>query len=119
MLLPRGGSGRISPAQAHHMIQEGTAVLLDVREADEYRAGHAPGALHMPLSRLAAGADPPGGPAGCGPVLICRSGRRSQDAAHLLARRGVASVDVIGGMDDWAAQGLPVTDAHGRAGTVI
>ncbi|MGW1816204.1 rhodanese-like domain-containing protein [Streptomyces sp. NPDC002125] len=119
MLLPRGGPGRISPVQAHHMIQEGTAVLLDVREADEYRAGHAPGALHMPLSRFAAGAEPPGDAAGRGLVLICRSGRRSRDAALLLAGRSVASVDVIGGMDEWAAQGLPVTDAYGRAGAVI
>ncbi|MEU0120493.1 rhodanese-like domain-containing protein [Streptomyces albidoflavus] len=94
-------------------------MLLDVREADEYRAGHAPGALHLPLSRLAADADVPGSQGGRSLVLICRSGSRSQDAARLLADRGVASVDVIGGLRDWAEQGLPVRDAHGRAGVVI
>ncbi|WP_406073377.1 rhodanese-like domain-containing protein [Streptomyces virginiae] len=120
MLLPRGGPRRISPPQAHRMLQAGTAVLLDVREADEYQAGHAPGALHVPLSRLAAGAaDVPGGRSGRGIVLICRSGHRSQDAARLLADRGVASVDVAGGMRDWEERGLPVQDAQGTAGTVI
>lgn len=119
MPLPQGGPGRIPPAQAHRMIQEGTAVLLDVREADEYQAGHAPGALLVPLSGLAAGADVPGSQDGRSLVLICRSGNRSQHAARLLAERSVESVDVIGGMRDWAAQGLPVQDAHGQAGTVI
>ncbi|WP_406433647.1 rhodanese-like domain-containing protein [Streptomyces sp. NBC_01589] len=119
MLFSPGGLGRILPAQAHRMIQECTAVLLDVREADEYQAGHAPGALHVPLSRLAAGTDVPGSPNGRGLVLICRSGNRSQQAARLLAERGVESVDVTGGMIDWAEQGLPVQDAHGQAGTVI
>ncbi|MET8127814.1 rhodanese-like domain-containing protein [Streptomyces sp. NPDC005065] len=101
------------------MLQEGTAVLLDVREADEYQAGHAPGALHVPLSRLATGADVPGSPNGRSLMLICRSGNRSQDAVRLLADRGVEAVDVTGGMRDWAEQGLPVQDAHGQAGTLI
>ncbi|MER5603955.1 rhodanese-like domain-containing protein [Streptomyces sp. NPDC002265] len=119
MLSLQGGPGRISPAQAHRMLQECTAVLLDVRETDEYQAGHAPGALHAPLSRLAAGADVPGSQDGRSLVLICRSGNRSQHAARLLDDRGVESVDVTGGMRDWAGQGLPVQDAHGQAGSVI
>ncbi|MFE7015945.1 rhodanese-like domain-containing protein [Streptomyces sp. NPDC057651] len=119
MLLSPGGPGRIPPAQAHRIVQEGTAVLLDVREADEYQAGHAPGAQRVPLSRLAAGADVLGSQDRRSLVLICRSGNRSQQAARLLAARGVASVDVTGGMRAWAEQGLPVQDAHGQAGTVI
>ncbi|MFC8760374.1 MULTISPECIES: rhodanese-like domain-containing protein [Streptomyces] len=51
--------------------------------------------------------------------MICRSGNRSQQAAHLLAESGVAAVDVTGGMCAWADPGLPVKDAHGAAGTVI
>ncbi|MGW9135381.1 rhodanese-like domain-containing protein [Streptomyces sp. NPDC055681] len=119
MLFSPGGPGRIPPGQAYRMLQEGTAVLLDVREADEYQAGHAPGALHVPLSRLAADADVPASPNGRSLVLICRSGNRSQDAVRLLADRGVEAVDVTGGMRDWAEQGLPVQDAHGQAGTLI
>lgn len=119
MLLPPSGPGRITPAQAHRAVEDGSALLADVREEDEFRAGHAPGAVFLPLSRLAEGAGLPG-PVDCrGLALICRSGNRSQQAAHLLAERGVAAVDVTGGMCAWADLGLPVQDAHGAAGTVI
>ncbi|MEV6163699.1 rhodanese-like domain-containing protein [Streptomyces sp. NPDC052052] len=98
------------------MLQEATAVLLDVRETEEWRAGHIPGAQHLPLSRLTAGAKAPDGPR---LVLICRSGQRSQHAAGLLRERGMDAADVIGGMKAWARQGLPVQDTAGATGTVI
>ncbi|GAA3804736.1 rhodanese-like domain-containing protein [Streptomyces phyllanthi] len=117
MIFSRRGPGRITVPQAHRMLQAGTAALLDVRETDEFRAGHVPGALHVPLSRLSGGTASI--PTEHALVLICRSGNRSQRAAALLAERGVAAVDVVGGMRDWAARGLPVEDAHGAAGTVV
>ncbi|MGW2014492.1 rhodanese-like domain-containing protein [Streptomyces sp. NPDC001927] len=95
-------------------------MLLDVREAYEYEAGHAPGALAVPLSTLAAAAaDMPGAKDGRSLVLICRSGNRSRQAARLLAGRGVEAVDVSGGMVAWAGEGLPIQGAHGQAGAVI
>ncbi|MGW1653675.1 rhodanese-like domain-containing protein [Streptomyces atratus] len=119
MSLLRHGSGRLSVTEAHSMLQEHAVVLLDVREADEWQAGHVPGARHLPMSRLTAGVDVPG--AGGGPrlVLICRSGNRSRHAARLLAERGLDVIDVTGGMAAWARQGLPVHDACGAAGTVV
>lgn len=119
MLLPQCGPGRITPAQAHRAVEDGSALLADVREEDEFRAGHAPGAMFLPLSRLASVAGLPGREDGRGLVLICRSGNRSRQAAHLLAARGVAAVDITGGMCAWADLGLPVLDAHGAAGTVV
>lgn len=119
MLLSQDGPGRITPAQAHRAVEDGSALLVDVREQDEFQAGHAPGAVLWPLSRLAEGADLPGSEDGRTLVLICRSGNRSQQAARLLAERGVAAVDVTGGMCDWADQGLAVQDAGGASGTVI
>ncbi|MFI7236674.1 rhodanese-like domain-containing protein [Streptomyces cyaneofuscatus] len=119
MLLPPSGPGRITPAQAHRAVEDSSALLADVREEDEFRAGHAPGAMLLPLSRLAEGPGLPGREDGRGLVLIRRSGNRSQQAAHLLAERGVTAVDVTGGICAWADLGLPVRDAHGAAGTVI
>ncbi|MFD0034358.1 rhodanese-like domain-containing protein [Streptomyces sp. NPDC127172] len=120
MLLSPSGPGRITPAQAHRAVQDGSALLADVREEDEFRAGHAPGAVFLPLSRLPGDAGLPGHGDGRDLVLICRSGNRSQQAAHLLAvEHGVEAVDVMGGMRDWVAEGLPVRDAHGAAGIVI
>ncbi|MEU9719527.1 rhodanese-like domain-containing protein [Streptomyces sp. NPDC047976] len=119
MLLPQSGPGRITPAQAHRAVEDGSARLADVREEDEFRAGHAPGAMFWPLSRLVEDAGLPGRENGRALVLICRSGNRSRQAARLLAERGVATVDVTGGMCAWADQGLPVQDVYGAAGTVI
>lgn len=94
------------------------AVLLDVREPYEWQAGHAPRAVHLPLSVLAAGAGLPAHAQARPLVVICRSGNRSRQAAELLVDRGAEAVDVIGGMRDWAGAGLPVVDARGGNGTV-
>ncbi|MET7517463.1 rhodanese-like domain-containing protein [Streptomyces sp. NPDC005480] len=101
------------------MLQEGTAVPPDVREIPERRAAHAPGARHLPLSRLEAGARVPSTQDDACLALICRSGRRSQHVAGLLREQGSYAVDVVGGMQAWAVRGLPVQDAEVAAGTVI
>lgn len=51
-------------------------------------------------------------------VAVCRSGHRSQQAAKLLASRGVDAVDVTGGMNAWAKAGLPVVDERGQGGRI-
>lgn len=120
----RGGSGRVSVQEAAVRTGHGgpdgaaDAVLMDVREPYEWQAGHAPHAVHLPLSALAAGAGLPDRAQARPLVVICRSGHRSQRAVELLAARGSAAVDVIGGMRDWAEAGLPVVDGRGRNGTV-
>ncbi|SEO94095.1 rhodanese-like domain-containing protein [Actinacidiphila rubida] len=93
-------------------------VLLDVREAVEWAAGHAPGAVHAPLSGLAAGGVLPASVRGRSLAVICRSGHRSQQAATLLAQRGEDTVNVEGGMNAWAAAGYPVVDEHGNHGSI-
>ncbi|MFF2958882.1 rhodanese-like domain-containing protein [Streptomyces sp. NPDC057963] len=114
----RRGPGRVTPAEAARRVADGTAVLLDVRESSEWDAGHAPDAIHLPLSRLAGGASLPDSAAGRQVVVICRSGNRSRQAARMVADRGSRTVDVVGGMTAWAAEGLPVRDRRGAAGTV-
>jgi rhodanese-related sulfurtransferase len=89
-------------------------VLVDVRERVEWNAGHAPEALHLPLSRLMTGAQLPGSGAKRPVVTVCRSGHRSRQAARLLAARGVDVVDVRGGMTAWERAGLPVTGRRAR-----
>ncbi|WP_081237829.1 rhodanese-like domain-containing protein [Streptomyces viridosporus] len=125
-IFRRGRSvpGRVTVREAaartgHGSAEAGAdAVLLDVREAHEWRAGHAPRAVHLPLPALAAGAGLPADAQARPLVVICRSGNRSRQAAELLAARGAEAADVIGGMGEWAGAGLPVVDSHGRNGTV-
>ncbi|MEU6511393.1 rhodanese-like domain-containing protein [Streptomyces sp. NPDC046942] len=124
------GTGRITVAEAaertgHRAGAEvaagrpgGTSVLLDVREPDEWHAGHVPGAVHLSLTRLCEGVPLPPEAQGRCLVVICRSGNRSRTAAGILSARGVEAVDVIGGMRDWAEAGLPVVDSRGLRGTV-
>jgi rhodanese-related sulfurtransferase len=87
------------------------AFVLDVREQDEWDAGHIPGALHIPLGDLQArytqiGQDRP-------LYVICRSGRRSDQAAQALAGAGWDASNVSDGMIGWHAAGLPMTSAAG------
>jgi len=92
--------------------------LLDVREDDEWTAGHAPTAKHLPMSEFVARKDELGTPEG--PVyVICRSGGRSAQVAQYLNQNGVEAVNVTGGMQAWAAAGKPVLTDSGDAGTVI
>ena len=111
-------SGDVDPAVAHQAVNVGDAVLLDVRETDEYTARHAPGAVLLPLSRLHDGAQPPAD-IGQRPVFaICRSGARSAIATRILADCGHTVSNVVGGMHAWHQAGLPVVDERGGNGTV-
>ena len=106
----------MGPAQARELLDQG-AILLDVRDDAEWRAGHAPKARHIPLSRL------PGRVRDLPPnrtvVTVCRSGARSARAAALLAREGREVVNLSGGMHAWARAGLPVVASGGRPGQVL
>jgi rhodanese-related sulfurtransferase len=104
----------LSPAEVAGEHREGRVILLDVRERDEWDAGHAPGAVHVPLSLL----DPSQVAAARGVVAVCRSGNRSGTAARMLAAAGVQVVNMAGGMTEWARAGLPVVTDAGQPGTV-
>jgi rhodanese-related sulfurtransferase len=85
--------------------------LLDVREHDEWVAGHAPGARHIPLGELASRAGEI--PADETVYVICRSGHRSAHAANALNGGGWQAVNVAGGMQEWAAAGRPMISESG------
>ncbi len=85
--------------------------LLDVREDDEWAAGHVPGARHIPLGQLGARAAEV--PQDELVYVICRSGARSGQAAQALAGAGWRAVNVAGGMQDWAAAGRPMVTESG------
>lgn len=87
------------------------AWLLDVREIDEWAAGHVPDATHIPLGQL--GARTGELPADREIYVICRSGVRSARAALALNGAGWQAVNVGGGMQDWAAIGRPMTADSG------
>ncbi|TWE15588.1 rhodanese-related sulfurtransferase [Kitasatospora atroaurantiaca] len=109
---------RVSPTDARS-AQAAGAVLLDVREHAEWKAGRAPGTLHWPLSRLARGRAPLGELSGRQVITVCCAGKRSQHAVALLAARGIAAQDLDGGLRAWARAGHPVVDGSDRPGTIL
>ncbi len=98
-------------------LPDGT-VLLDVREADEWEAGHAPGALHIPMSELAGRLDEL--PDDAELYVVCRVTGRAARVAQYLNANGWDATNVDGGMQVWAAQGRPlVGEVEGAEPEVI
>jgi rhodanese-related sulfurtransferase len=94
-------------------------LLVDVREDDEWAAGHADGAVHIPLGEVPVRLDELGDPTADHPVyVICRSGARSARAVAWLAEHDVPAINVGGGTQRWAASGRPMTSENGRAPSV-
>ena len=91
------------------LMEAGEADLLDVRQPDEWAAGHVEGATFVTGGELPGRLDEV--PAKGRPVAVmCGSGYRSSASASLIAReRGVELLNVIGGMSAWKAAGYPTT----------
>lgn len=95
----------VSVTEAAELLEQG-AVLLDVRELEEWHAVHAPAATHLPMSELRDRTEEL--PADRTILCICHVGGRSAMVADALNRNGWEAVNVAGGMDAWEAAGLPV-----------
>jgi len=93
------------------------AFLLDVREQQEWDAGHAPTASHVPMREVPARIAEI--PEGVRVLAICRSGARSRAVAEALIGAGYDAVNVTGGMRAWAAADLPMECATGGEGEVV
>ena len=85
--------------------------LLDVREDDEWVAGHAPGAVHVRLSELNEHSDEV--PRDREVYVICRSGARSAYATQALSGAGWKAINVSDGMTGWAVAGRPMVSETG------
>jgi rhodanese-related sulfurtransferase len=91
--------------------------LVDCREQYEWNAGRVDGAVHIPLNTIMAGGGGDLDPER--PVaVICRTGNRSELAALMLQARGFEAYNVAGGMEEWAAEGLPFEAPDGSPGRV-
>ena len=106
----------VSAEEGHRMVTAG-AVLLDVREADEWDAGHAPEAVWIPLGEIQTRVGEI--PQDTAVVAICRSGSRSRAVAEALVGAGYDVVNVGGGMREWAAEDYEVVASDGLPGQVI
>ena len=98
----------VDVTEAQRRLTSREALLIDVREPDEWAAGHVAGARHIPLADLPTRLSeiPRDQPV----LLFCRSGNRSSKATAFLRGQGYAqATNVEGGIIAWQGAGLPVT----------
>jgi rhodanese-related sulfurtransferase len=111
--------GDIDPGTTARLLADRALTVLDVREHDEWDAGHIDGARHVPLAALGSlVADSVGLDPSRPVVAVCRSGNRSARAAAALRTAGLTVHNMAGGMTAWAEAGLPVTSSSGTPGTI-
>lgn len=101
--------------EAFRAAEAGEALLLDVREHEEWTPGHAASAVHVPMGELRQDSVPRDRPV----LTVCRVGGRSAAVAEALESIGYDVRNVTGGMLAWASAGLPVVRDGGEPGTVV
>lgn len=105
--LKRLGGPQIDVAELDTLLKAGSVRVLDVREPSEFKSGHVPGAINVPVKRLPEQVDrlkhdKPY-------AVICQSGSRSKGATNLLLDHGFeGAVSVRGGTGAWDRSGRPI-----------
>jgi phage shock protein E len=92
----------ISPREAKEMMSaEHSAVLLDVREKDEYRSGHIAGSRNIPLGSINISKSKLPSDKDAAIIVYCLSGMRSRAACKSLAGLGYTNLLNLGGINSW------------------
>jgi rhodanese-related sulfurtransferase len=104
-----GASSEIGTLEATQLMNQGSTLILDVREGNEYAAGHLPRARHIPLAELSNRVGEIGKFKEKPVIVTCQSGMRSGRAAKVLKSAGFTSVyELKGGLAAWQQASLPV-----------
>ena len=99
----------VTPQVALEMVKAGQAYGIDVREPDEWDAGHFEMFTLNPLSTFDDAALPTDKPI----IFICRSGNRSGQVCIRVEATGLNALNMDGGMLAWRDAGLPMSASHG------
>jgi rhodanese-related sulfurtransferase len=100
----------ISPEDAAAKLQNNEAVIVDVRETDEYDEEHIPNAIHLSRGTLELEIEDVVADPSAGIIVHCGGGGRSALAAESLQKMGYKNVrSMAGGLKAWKAAGLPTT----------
>ncbi len=93
---------QIGMDEAIRIMNEQTGyIILDVRRADEFEAGHIPGAINIPNESIGADEIPELPDKDQMILVYCRSGRRSKVASEKLVKLGYTNIIEFGGILDW------------------
>ena len=112
-MLTGGGADGVSTAEATLLINREDAVVVDVRETNEWSAGHIPNARHIALGQLDKRFSEIEKFKERPIIVCCASGNRSSSAGRTLRKAGFQRVyNLAGGIGAWTEAGLPVTTKH-------
>ena len=99
-----------SPADAAAKLNSGEAVIVDVRDKDEWDEGHIPGAMHMSRGTIELDIEEKFPDANALIICHCGGGGRSALATESLQKMGYKNArSMAGGFKAWKTAGLPVT----------
>jgi rhodanese-related sulfurtransferase len=108
-LLARPAGNAVSPGEATQLINREDAHVVDVREVDEFAAGHLPDAVNIPVSKLAERIGELEKFKEKPVIICCASGMRSNKACGDLKKHGFAKLyNLSGGVDAWVGAGYPI-----------
>jgi SulP family sulfate permease len=116
-IQPHAHDRLVTPERFEQLASDTEALVIDVREPEEYRRGHVPGAALLPLRALLE--EGPDLPKDKQILLVCRSGRRTTRAIYMLEDLGFTRLHGLeGGILAWQAEGLPLShSADGQPAT--
>jgi rhodanese-related sulfurtransferase len=107
--LTGAGGAQLGTLEATRLMNQGGSLVLDVREGDEFAAGHLPKARHIPLSQLSKRVEEIAKFKEKPVLVTCRNGTRSGAAARVLKQAGFTNVFALrGGVNEWLKASLPV-----------
>jgi len=111
VLESRKGGSTISHHQATRLLNSGDAVLVDLRDSKEFKAGHIVDAINIPFSSLASKIDDLEKHKAKQIIVVDKMGQHAGSAGKILRDKGFQVVRMQGGMTEWTQQNLPVVKA--------
>ncbi len=102
-------SGRpVSPHEVTRLVNEGNAVIVDLRDNAEFKAGHIVGSLNIPYARLSKESTEVASHKGKTIILVDKLGQHAGAVGRLLGKEGFEVRRLSGGVAEWQAQNLPL-----------
>ncbi len=111
VLESRKGGSTVSHHEATRLLNSGQAILVDLRDNKEFKAGHIVDAINIPYANLSSKVDDLEKHKAKQIIVVDKMGQHAGAAGKILRDKGFQVVRMQGGMMEWTQQNLPVVKA--------